>query len=178
MNYKAIYTLTLLLSLVFNGFSQTTIRNELNNQFMQNFTFENESAPTIIIIDVGSPSDLLEITIDSKIDEGILQATLINPDNRREGGFELKCNSKSGNSHNKKESSVSNTNTNSNSNSNASSNSNSNSSISVSVNSGSSTGAKGNMKKTIDNPQTGAWKLIIDTQNVTGIMRVGINQKE
>ena len=135
---------------------------ETRSEISKNFTFDENSTVSEFSVNIAPATDALLIELNSQIRKGHLKVSLISPNGERKGGFQLKCTD--GNVvHN------SNFNTNSNSNSNDDEHS-------YHIVTNNDTGAKGNMSKSISRPEPGNWKVVINPDQVKGMLMLNVGQ--
>lgn len=173
-----------------------------NSELTREFTFENDSDPIEFVVEVQEGSQELLFALNSFTMGGDLKVFLLSPSGKKEGGFRLqsmpgknkvkeksKSKDKTGASTitSKSKSSTStttsvNTNTNTNTNSKESgsrieTSSDGDNTFTYSMSSNKNSISKGNMNKTISNPESGVWKVVIDPADVTGELLIRIRQK-
>ncbi|MDW3652441.1 MAG: hypothetical protein R8P61_35520 [Bacteroidia bacterium] len=175
-----------------------------NSELTREFSFENDSDPIEFVVEVQEGSQELLFALNSFTMGGDLKVILLSPSGKKEGGFRLqsmpgknkvkeksKSKEKTGASSitSKSKSSTStstsvNTNTNTNTNTNSQesgsrieTSSDGDNTFTYSMSSNKNSISKGNMNKTISNPESGAWKVVIDPADVTGELLIRIRQK-
>lgn len=182
----------------FSAFGQSS------SEFERTFEFDNESSVSEFVIEVDPNTNKLSFNVNSVIKQGDLRISLMSPSGKKEGGFRLQSTMGKNKSKEKekekptskeksKTSSSTSSNSNSNSNSNSTSvtvNTNSNSSGNTvevnadgdntfvySASSNSNSTSRGNMTKSISNPQAGTWRVIVDPKGVSGDVLIKIFQR-
>ena len=171
-----------------------------SSELTREFSFENDSDPVEFVVEVQEGTNELLFALNSFTMGGDLKVNLLSPSGKKEGGFRLqsvpgknKVKEKSKTKEKKGASTViskskSSTNTTTTVNSNSNSNSNSSASsietssgddntFTYSMSSNKNSISKGNMNKTISNPEAGTWRVIIDPADVTGELLIRIRQK-
>ena len=169
-----------------------------SSELTREFSFENDSDPIEFVVEVQEGTNELLFALNSFTMGGDLKVNLLSPSGKKEGGFRLqsipgknKVKEKSKTKEKKGASTIT-----------SKSKSSTNTTSSVSVNTNSQDGesrietssdgdntftysmssnknsiSKGNMNKTISNPESGVWKVIIDPADVTGELLIRIRQK-
>lgn len=182
------------LLLSFSTYAQST------SEFERTFEFDEESSESEFVIEVNPGTDALLFNVISMINSGDLDVSLVSPSGKKEGGFRLqtskgKVKTKVKTKSKEKAKGYSNSNSNSNSNSSSTTttttvttgegngesyvevNTDASNGYSYSSSSTSNTSSKGNMNKTISNPETGTWKVIIVPKGVNGKLKVAIQHR-
>ena len=131
---------------------------ETRSEITKDFTFSENSTVSEFSVYIAPNTDALLVELNSQIKMGHLKVSLLNPSGERKGGFQLKCMDGV---------------TNSNSSSNSNSNDNEHSYSIITTN---DAGAKGNMSKSISKPESGNWKIIINPDQVKGMLRLNVGQ--
>ncbi|MEL6253893.1 MAG: hypothetical protein AAFR87_17930 [Bacteroidota bacterium] len=170
-----------------------------SSELLREFSFESDSDPIEFVVEVQDGTTELLFALNSYTSGGDLKVNLMSPSGKREGGFRLqsmpgknkikeksKSKDKTGKgtitSKSKSSTTTSSVNINTNSNSNSSESSIETSSdgentFTYSMSSNKNSISKGNMNKTISNPEAGVWKVVIDPTDVTGELQIRIRQK-
>lgn len=130
------------------------------SEVKKDFTYENETSEQEVNISVNQQSEYVAFRFDGTIEKGKLVITILDPNEKKEGGFELEVQKSTGR----------------NSNSNSSSNNNKIHSYTFTSTTGGK--ASGNMTKQIDNPVMGKWIIQIKAIDVVGELRVNMAQSD
>ena len=177
-NIITIFILALLLAPIL------TLAQSNEYQIDEEYEWQGESQKATLYITVKSNSSELMVNLNGTVMSGKLEVNLFDPDGEKFPGFVLVADASGGNGNNSI--SVSNSNgKNSVSTSTSGSSSSSNSTSISSDKKGSSTftttttaesGSKGVLSKVLNDPATGKWKLVISAKEITGKLKVEVDQ--
>ncbi len=155
---KTVISLTIILiSIMSTSFGQSQARSE----FAQKFNFDKSTDEKEITLEVKTGTEMVGFEFTSEITGGHLIMTILDPNGKKEGGFELEAVESKGDGRNHSSSS------------NRNSNDNSHTYTMVTTDGGN---AHGMLNKQIDNPVAGTWKVKIKSKTLSGLVAIKVAQ--
>lgn len=155
---KTVISLSIILFTVLGtSFGQSQAQSE----FTQQFNFDKSTDEKEVTLEIKTGTEMVGFQFTSEITGGHLIMTILDPNGKKEGGFELEAveSKGDGSSH----SSSSNTN----------SNDNSHTYTMVTTDGGN---AHGMLNKQVDNPVAGTWRVKIKSKELTGLVAIKVGQ--